>query len=526
MGCGGSRQKYVAKAPQAGSILREEMVEAPRFLKSTSQMDLCVNGEPSTRINSAAQLRNYFQKDYKNGGAFDHQEYDFDVADWCWVHKGLKIKVWADALDLTQAGGDGDVECYFHCTTQLGFRNITHESKAAVEVFASLITSGEKANAWWGKGVYSVRKAPDEWPSVETLLDNNYRNMLKRDIDLKGRDAAIQDYRSRVEYCIPILVNASVAYDVSERPTPEMVEQGKPAGVNLAGKLLNEAGKPPRECIVVRAQGEGDIGNARAVLVETLRCHAEAAVTRRGTTDEYTLQALSRLAEVLRHRGDLAEAEALRRRVLEAEEAKLGGKHRNTLTALNNLAVVLWQQGKYEEAEALYCRALEGYEAQFGARHPVTLTSLNNLANLLEDRGKYQEAEPLYRKVLEGMEAQLGARHPDTLISVNNLGALLLDGGKVDESEVLLRRAVEGLEAQLGSQHPGTLRSVYHLARLRVAQGRLEDAESHFRRAMEGQVAQLGVRHQQTLDSISRLANLLEAKGSMEEAQELRSKGS
>ena len=39
---------------------------------------------------------------------------------------------------------------------------------------------------------------------------------------------------------------------------------------NLAGKLLNEAGKPPRECIVVRAQGEGDIGNARAVLVETL----------------------------------------------------------------------------------------------------------------------------------------------------------------------------------------------------------------------------------------------------------------
>ncbi|CAK9101971.1 Kinesin light chain 1 (KLC 1) [Durusdinium trenchii] len=385
MGCGGSRQKYVAKAPQAGSILREEMVEA--------------------------QLRNYFQKDYKNGGAFDHQEYDFDVADWCWVHKGLKIKVWADALDLTQAGGDGDVECYFHYTTQLGFRNITHESKAAVEVFASLITSGEKANAWWGKGVYSVRKAPDEWPSVETLLDNNYRNMLK-------------------------------------------------------------------------------------------------------------------LAEVLRHRGDLAEAEALRRRVLEAEEAKLGGKHRNTLTALNNLAVVLWQQGKYEEAEALYCRALEGYEAQFGARHPVTLTSLNNLANLLEDRGKYQEAEPLYRKVLEGMEAQLGARHPDTLISVNNLGALLLDGGKVDESEVLLRRAVEGLEAQLGSQHPGTLRSVYHLARLRVAQGRLEDAESHFRRAMEGQVAQLGVRHQQTLDSISRLANLLEAKGSMEEAQELRSKGS
>ena len=48
------------------------------------------------------------------------------------------MQVWADALDLTQAGGDGDVECYFHYTTQLGFHNITHASKAAVEVFVLL----------------------------------------------------------------------------------------------------------------------------------------------------------------------------------------------------------------------------------------------------------------------------------------------------------------------------------------------------------------------------------------------------
>ncbi|CAK8985878.1 unnamed protein product [Durusdinium trenchii] len=509
---------------------------------------------------SEAHLRNYFQKDYKNGGAFDHEEYDFDVGDWCWVHKGLKIKVWADALDLTQAGGDGDVECYFHYTTELGFRNITHASKAAVEVFASLITSGEKANAWWGKGVYSVRKAPDEWPSVETILDNNYRNMLKRDIDLKGREAAIQDYQSRVEFCIPILVNASIAYDVSKRPTPEMLEQ---AGLNLAGKLLNEAGKPPRECIVVRAQGESDIGNARAVLVETLRCRAEAAVARLGPTDGYALQAMSRLAFVLRKRGDLAEAEALRRRILDAYQAQWGAEHRQTLTALNNLAGVLedqgkfeeaeplhrralegrearlgarhldtlvslnnlasllWRQGKFEEAEPLYRKALEGREAQLGARHPDTLSSLNNLAALLFAQGKLEEAEPLFRRQLEGIEAQLGASHPNTLTFANNLGVLLLDRRKLDESEVFLHRAVEGREAQLGSQHPHTLRSVYHLARLSAAQGRLEEAQSHFRRAMEGQVAQLGVRHQETLDSISGLAKLLEAKGSMEEAHEL-----
>jgi hypothetical protein len=43
--------------------------------------------------------------------------------------------VWQDALDLTQSSGSGEVECFFHYTTQLGFMNITAESKKAVEVF-------------------------------------------------------------------------------------------------------------------------------------------------------------------------------------------------------------------------------------------------------------------------------------------------------------------------------------------------------------------------------------------------------
>ncbi|CAK9005406.1 unnamed protein product, partial [Durusdinium trenchii] len=494
---------------QPGASTALEVHKAETSVKEGSDVK-----KPST---SEAHLGKYFQKDYKNGGAFKNEEYEFDPDDWCWVHKGLKIKVWADALDLTQAGGDGDVECYFHYTTELGFRNITHASKAAVEVFASLITSGEKANAWWGKGVYSVRKAPDEWPSVETILDNNYRNMLKRDIDLKGREAAIQDYQSRVEFCIPILVNASIAYDVSKRPTPEMLEQ---AGLNLAGKLLNEAGKPPRECIVVRAQGESDIGNARAVLVETtLRCRAEAAVARLGPTDGYALQAMSRLAFVLRKRGDLAEAEALRRRILDAYQAQWGAEHRQTLTALNNLAGVLEDQGKFEEAEPLHRRALEGREARLGARHPETFTSANNLALLLEKQGKFKEAEPLQRRVLEGREAQLGARHLDTLVSLNNLASLLWRQGKFEEAEPLYRKALEGREAQLGARHPDTLSSLNNLAALLFAQGKLEEAEPLFRRQLEGIEAQLGASHPNTLTFANNLGVLLLDRRKLDESE-------
>ena len=45
------------------------------------------------------------------------------------------LQVWQDALDLTEASGIDDVHCFFHYTTELGFRNITEASKEVVEVF-------------------------------------------------------------------------------------------------------------------------------------------------------------------------------------------------------------------------------------------------------------------------------------------------------------------------------------------------------------------------------------------------------
>ena len=109
-----------------------------------------------------ASLRAYFRNDYKGGGVFKHDAYEHDADEWCWIHKASRRgrrdlthfvlprcdaadslqplsssswQVWQDALDLTQSGGSGAVDCFFHYTTQLGFRNITAPQKKAVEVF-------------------------------------------------------------------------------------------------------------------------------------------------------------------------------------------------------------------------------------------------------------------------------------------------------------------------------------------------------------------------------------------------------
>eukprot|EP00435_Cladocopium_sp_Y103_P063338 s1011_g24.t3 len=395
------------------------------------------------RLTPQANLREYFLNDYKGGGTFEKLRLQ--------ARCGRMVldpqQVWQDALDLTQSG------------------------------------------------VYSVKRAPDEWPDVATLIDNNYRNMFKRDVELKGHE----EYASRVAYCIPILANAAMCYDVSIQQTPEMQKEGKPPGVNLAGKLLNEPGRPERQ----------------------LRCRADATAKRLGPEHDKALLALSRLAWVLEARGAFAEAEPLRRRVLEFEERCRGPEHRVTLEAVHNLASVLLSLGNLSEAEALHRRCLAAHEVKVGAHHPETLTSMKNLAAVLEKQGKLDEAEELQRKALAGRELQLGAHHPLTLSAASNLALVLQEQGKLDEAEGLHRRALESGESQLGSQHPETLLYMKNLALLRMAQGRSDEAEPLFRRALGGLGAQLGTQHEWTLETMSGLAKLLEAKGSLQEAGQL-----
>ena len=236
-----------------------------------------------------SSLREYFEEQYCAGGLFSHEDYEFIEEEWVWRHKPLDIKVWADVLDLSS---ETEPRVYFHYTSHLGFRNITDPSKATAEVFASMVTpepgkDKKGLNAYWGqggrlqtremlidrqsetsspkletRGVYATRRPPDEWkdaderPCLHKLLDNNYGSTYKRD----------HYKRFRADYCIPILASAESTYDVSQRQTPEMEKEGRPPGVNLAGRDLLH-----REVIVIRMLGKGGgVSSARASLLEVL----------------------------------------------------------------------------------------------------------------------------------------------------------------------------------------------------------------------------------------------------------------
>ena len=423
-----------------------------------------------TATSTVDDLRRYFESFYREGGEFQSEEYeDSEDFNHSWKHLRTGIIVWKDAIDLSARPG---AKAFFHYTGELAFRNITALEKEAAEVWASLKTEGESANAWWRRGVYSVPKSPDKWANQMELLDNNFRNMMKRDVALHGEEYVRRVYPPRASFCIPLLIDPENAYDISVRPTPEMEAAGKPPGTNLGGKLLNEPGQPERCCVVLRVAGEDGVANARARLLDALRAREAPA-----QSPVLKIAAKARLGVALRKRGYFPESKILLTHVLEARERTLGADHPDTLVSVNNLAVCLKHMGQLKDAEVLYRRALEARERALDAEHPSTLISVNNLAVCLQDRGQLKDAEVLHMRALEAQERTLGVEHLSTLGSVNNLAECLQARGQLKDAEVLYRRALEALERTLGVEHPSTLVSVNNLAECLREMGQLKDAE-------------------------------------------------
>lgn len=317
-------------------------------------------------------LRDYFEKKYRQGNFFERGDYDFLADSWCWEHRRTGIRVWADALDLSL--GQPDSRVVFHYTSELTFREVTSEEKQPAEVWAAL--KSDPGTAWFGSGLYTVPKAPDEWKDRAELLDNNFRNLMKKDHnnDDKGEDYVKKAYPHRVAFCIPILVAPANMYDVSKVQTPEMKKAGRAPGRNLRGVVLNKPGTVPRTCVVIQfADGGRAVKIALDRLMDTLQLRARSIAKRKGERHLTTLLARARLGTSLRSRGMLPKAEAVLREVLEGYEQQLGPVHPRTLFAVDAWAKLLQAKGDLEESKKFYRRAVRDARKKLGASHPATL---------------------------------------------------------------------------------------------------------------------------------------------------------
>lgn len=483
---------------------------------------------PHEVVEGEALLNAYFQSGYLEGELYSgpkyrriiEQEFQLPVLE----HIDSGIKVWNEVLDLRAEAPDDSVMVLYHYTGRIGFANVARNSASDRELFASL------EDSTGGRGVFTVSKEPNRFRSNEPLIvqyswshkalvnpahypnDTSLYAGLPNDSLIGEKVIDDEQWRAKVEFCIPIIVATQFAYQILECMTPDLAQRGAmEKGARPEGWII----RLPESCARLPKEDGG------AVKIERARKRVQHSEGTLGTRHPDTLRFMSDLAALLQSEGYFDEAEHYQRLNLRLREETLGPTHPDTLNSLSGLAELLRARGKREEAESHHRLALRGREETLGPSHPSTMTSMNNLASLLQSMGKFQEAEQLYRCALALQEETRGNIHPETLLFVGNLATLLIAIGNYQEAEHLCHRALQGRMETLGPSHPDTLTALNELALLLQGMGNHTDAEVHLRNALTVQEKVRGPTHPDTLISVNNLAFLLQAAGKAKDAEPL-----
>lgn len=280
---------------------------------------------------------------------------------------------------------------------------------------------------------------------------------------------------------------------------------------------------------------------------------------------EHTQVAASheKLADLLRVKGDLDDAEGHFREAARQEQLLLGPDHPYFAATQNSLAALLVQRGKYAEAEAAARAALDVRRHVYGDDHPLVAVSLSTLAGVMHNQAKFDEAVALYREALTigrnrlgtgnvrvahllvslaaslhaagdyaGAEASaaealalftglLGENHLWVAVTLQVRGGLLLELGRLDEAEADLVRARELTREIWGDKHFQMANVLVDYGKVLLARRELADAEAVLRTAVDLRRSQYGDSSMFVADPAASLGRCLLEAGRLVEAEEL-----
>ena len=202
-----------------------------------------------------------------------------------------------------------------------------------------------------------------------------------------------------------------------------------------------------------------------------------ALMAARATGDRWAEgRAVGLQAYLARDRGDLEEAERLRRTTLALAETlhDLDG----ATVATNHLGLIAAERGQDQQAQTYYAQSLE--QARQLADQSYIALAQNNLANLALKRGDFQGAATRYREVLQ-TQSSVGNRFGEAL-ALNNLGVVALTTGNLAEAETSLGRALA--IRQTAGDRAGLATSLRNLGILWLMKGDLEQAQARYEQAL------------------------------------------
>ena len=202
-----------------------------------------------------------------------------------------------------------------------------------------------------------------------------------------------------------------------------------------------------------------------------------AIMAARATGDRWAEgRALGLQAFLARDRGDLEEAERLRRTTLDLA----GTLHDldGATVATNHLGLIAAERGQDQQAQAYYLQSLE--QARQLADQSYIALAQNNLANLALKGGDLQGASARYREVLQ-TQSSVG-NHFGEALALNNLGVVALTTVNLAEAETTLGQALA--IRQTAGDRAGLATTLRNLGILGLMKGELDQAQARYEQAL------------------------------------------
>jgi tetratricopeptide (TPR) repeat protein len=229
------------------------------------------------------------------------------------------------------------------------------------------------------------------------------------------------------------------------------------------------------------------------------------------------LESKAALANILRLKGCLIEAEKLYRNAHEGMKRVVGAHWPTTRSTLLALAGVLTELGRFKEAIMLRQEELL-ISREIGENDNAILDKTKWLAEDLYCNGQLDEAEELLRGLLDGRFNSLVFDQSDGMSIVYSLAEVLSAQKRHAESIPLRQHELAWCREQNGDTDPGTLTSINALAIDLRENGALDEAEALFRELVAARQKVLEPGDFQTGRALGGLAKTLELAGKLEEA--------
>ncbi|HET6585669.1 MAG TPA: tetratricopeptide repeat protein, partial [Nannocystaceae bacterium] len=221
-----------------------------------------------------------------------------------------------------------------------------------------------------------------------------------------------------------------------------------------------------------RAEGREHMERAKAAIERAFGSDHDALVT-----------SLFLLAELDSVEGDQAGSLALLERA-RAIELRQHPPSAESLSRIDDsIAIALAGLGRHAESLEVHRRVLDAQEERLGPDHPDLRYDLNNLALAGRDSGRPDDAEAWFRRAIAIDDAQTA--HDGLSPSLHfNLGFLLLDRGELDEATAEFERARAIGSAVLPPGDPELAWAIMGLGRVALARGRDPQAIDLFEDAL------------------------------------------